>query len=166
MLYPNPYNVVIIPIDDSDKTKSGLLYIPEQARERCDQGTIKYKGSRVPDYLNINDYVLFSGYSGTLIFLEDEGRLIHMDYRDIICKIGSPATEMNGLYFRDSSGKYWPATYEIVCDTVARNIDNTGIQYGTKNYRKNDDDNKMKGKQLSYFDLPKNGHIDEKLEEE
>lgn len=62
--------VGIEPIFDNDKSKGGL-WIPEQAKSRCSQGIVKYLGPLVKD-IQVGDYVLFSGYNGDLIKLEDE----------------------------------------------------------------------------------------------
>jgi co-chaperonin GroES (HSP10) len=63
-------NVAIVPIEDDEKR--GSLYIPEQAQQRVDQGVIVYKGPDVKE-LEIGQHVLFSGYTGDKISIEDDG---------------------------------------------------------------------------------------------
>lgn len=53
------------PIFDEEKSPGGL-WIPDQAKGRCTQGIVKYKGPEVKD-LNIGDYCIFSGYNGDII---------------------------------------------------------------------------------------------------
>lgn len=58
-------DVGLEPIFDSPKSEGGL-WIPDQAKGRCTQGIVKYKGPEVRD-LNIGDYCIFSGYNGDII---------------------------------------------------------------------------------------------------
>jgi co-chaperonin GroES (HSP10) len=112
------------PIFDSDISKSGLIHIPEVAQERCDQGIIKYVGPDVED-LQVGDYVLFSGYSGTLVELEDEGLLIILPEEFVTCILHPPGTDVAGLYFRDKEGNHFTATYEMCTRFMADAIRNT-----------------------------------------
>lgn len=91
--------VAISPLRDPEKTPGGII-IPDVARERCDQGIIKYIGPKVKD-IKPGDYVLFGGYDGTLIQLEDEGTLIIMRAPFIKCiiEVGVDPS-VSGLYFR------------------------------------------------------------------
>lgn len=96
--------VAITPIFDPDRTKGGL-FIPDQAKERCDQGIIKYVSAE-EEFFEPGDYVLFSAYDGTLVQLEGEGLLIFMHSDALVCKISPPEylnTVMKGLYFRTDS---------------------------------------------------------------
>ena len=104
-------NIAVEPIYDSNKS-SGGLFIPEMAQERCDQGIVKYIGPDVID-IKIGDFVLFSGYTGTTVKLEDEGTLILMNEEFVTCIIHPPDTEIPGLYFRAKDGEYFQATYEM-----------------------------------------------------
>jgi co-chaperonin GroES (HSP10) len=63
-------NVAIVPIEDDEMR--GSLYIPEQAKQKVDQGVIVYKGPDVRE-LQVGQHVLFSGYTGDKISVEDEG---------------------------------------------------------------------------------------------
>lgn len=92
--------VAIIPIDDPEQI--GHIIIPDIAKERCDQGIVKYIG---PDckYCKIGMYVVFSGYTGSLIKIEDEGddRLIIMPEDFITCELTDiPTTPVKNLYFK------------------------------------------------------------------
>jgi co-chaperonin GroES (HSP10) len=99
---------------------SGLLHIPDVAKARCDQGIIKYTGPACK-HLNEGDYVLFSPYSGDLVFLEDEGRVIVMREIAVIAIIHPPGTDIPGLYFmdeRDGHRAFFQATYEVTTQFV------------------------------------------------
>ena len=111
--------VAIIPMDDPDITPGGII-IPDIAKERTDQGIIKYVGKNVTA-LGIGMHVLFSGYSGTLVNLEGEGRLIiiHQDF--IIADLPDPpTTDVPGLYFKGKDGEFYMATYELGLEFMAR----------------------------------------------
>lgn len=110
-------NVAITPIFDPDVSPGGL-YIPEMAKERCDQGIVKYCGPLVK-WISEGDYVLFSGYSGTLLQVEDEGKLIIIPERFIIAKLEAESIDVPGVYFRSPDGVYFTATYEMVVELVA-----------------------------------------------
>lgn len=111
-------NVALTPIFDPDVSPGGL-YIPEIAKERCDQGIVKYIGPKVK-WIKPNDYCLFSGYSGTYLDVQDEGRLIIMPENFLICKILPEPTEIPGVYFRGTDGRYFPATYEMAVELIAQ----------------------------------------------
>lgn len=108
--------IAVDPILDSDMTRGGL-YIPDIAKERADQGIVKYIGPDCKD-VEIGDYVLFSGYSGSTVRLEDEGLLIIMYEEFVTCKIEPPDTEVPGVFFRDREGLYFPATYEMAIELI------------------------------------------------
>ena len=110
---------------DPDKTVSGLLVIPEIAKERCDQGIVKYVGPEVK-WLKPGDHVLFSGYTGTLVSLEGEGLLIILPENFVSAIIYSPDFDVPGLYFRDSeNNEYFTATYEMAVELLARALERT-----------------------------------------
>ena len=109
-------NVAILPIEHADKI--GSLYVPEIARERLNQGFVKYRG---PDtkWLKIGMYVIFSGYTGTLTQIEGEGKLIIMPERFVIAELPEPKNIIvPGLFLRDREG-YFPATYETAMNYIA-----------------------------------------------
>lgn len=130
-----PHNkVAVSPISDPDRTASGLLYIPDVGKQRCDQGIVKYVGSDVQE-ITVGDYVLFSGYSGTTVIIEGEGNLIILPEEFITCRIDPPDTNINGLYFRTSSGEYFTATYEMAVEVIAQQFvdDRMSDRLKTKN---------------------------------
>jgi co-chaperonin GroES (HSP10) len=115
-----PHNkVAVVPITDPDMTASGLLVIPDVAKQRCDQGIVKYVGDSVQE-IKVGDYVLFSGYSGTVVIIEGEGEFIILPEEFVTCRIDPPDTDIAGLYFRSREGEYFTATYEMVASLMAR----------------------------------------------
>ena len=79
-LKPLRDDLAIIPIEDPDMV--GSLYVPEEAKQRTDQGIVKYKGPDV-ETIQVGDHVFFSGYSGRKISVEGEGILIFVEERFI-----------------------------------------------------------------------------------
>lgn len=109
-------------------TGDSHIHVPEQAKERCDQGVIKYVGEGVPN-LKPGDYVIFSGYTGTLTQIEGEGLLIIMHHRFIEATImmNQEALVVAGLYFKtyyigESVPSYEPATYEAALALLTQAI--------------------------------------------
>lgn len=92
--------VAIAPIENPDKI--GHIIIPDQAKDRLNQGFVKYRGPKVKE-VKIGDYVFFSGYTGTLTYIEGEGKFIIMPEKFIIATMVWPfkGTDIPGLYFRD-----------------------------------------------------------------
>lgn len=121
MLTMPPNKVAIEPIFDPDMI--GSLYVPDQAKERCDQGIVKYIGGDC-QYIKVGDHVLFSGYSGTLIKLEDEGLLIILPEEFIAAVVHDEPKPVDGLYFRSKDGEYFPATHEQATFLIARAMEN------------------------------------------
>ena len=110
-----------------DPLRYGKLIIPEQARERCDQGIVKYVGEEC-DFVGVGDHVLFSGYTGTLLQLQGEGLLIILPEEFVVAIIGYDgdevgATDIPGLYFRGQDGTYFTATYEMATTLIARGLE-------------------------------------------
>lgn len=92
--------VAVTPIYDPDTTPSGRIIIPDQAKERCDQGIVKYLGPECK-WIKQGMYVLFGGYTGQLIHLEGEGKLIIMPEDFVVAEIGEVDNiQVPGLYFR------------------------------------------------------------------
>ena len=113
--------VACIPIFDRETTHSGL-YIPEAARGRCNQGIVKYIGPKV-EQVRPGDFVLFSGYTGTLVRFESDGLLIFLPEDFITAIIEAKATPLPGLYFKDKSGEYFEATYETALDIIKDSLE-------------------------------------------
>ena len=97
-------------IGDPSKTPSGL-FIPDEARERSDQGVVAYIGPDVKD-IKIGDYVIFSGWTGTSLHVEGEGLIILLPEDQVIAVVHQVDTPISGLYHIDKDGKIFPATYE------------------------------------------------------
>lgn len=119
--------VAIIPIRDPDRI--GLIWVPDQAKERTDQGVVKYIGPECK-WCTIGAYVAFSGFSGTLFNVEDPERpghftedLIIVREKFVFCEfLDLPSTDVPGLFFRAADGEYFPATYEMGLHLMARSI--------------------------------------------
>lgn len=125
-----PHRVAVQPIFDPDMTSSGLLWVPETAKERCDQGIVKYVGKDV-ELVEPGDYVFFSGYTGTAFQIEGEGVLIIMHDEFITAKIvGDDVlnTDIPGLFFKTVDGKYLLCTYELAIDLIARAMEDASWQ--------------------------------------
>jgi len=124
--------VAIVPIFDPDKSPGGI-WIPEQAKERCDQGIVKYLG---PDcsIVKPGDYVIFSGYTGQTVRVDDE--LLIFTHEDAIVAVieGDDLndTEVSGLYFKGKDGVYFTATVEYALDLIAKSMINAPWRYGMK----------------------------------
>lgn len=117
MIQPPPKRVIVEPLSDPEMI--GSFYVPEQAKERVDQGIVKYIGKDC-NYVSIGDHVLFSGHAGTLIFLEGEGRLIVIPERFVTAIVYDPPTIVKGLYVRDSNnGSFFEVTYESAMQYMA-----------------------------------------------
>ena len=73
--------IAVIPFKDPDMI--GSLYVPEKAKQRPDQGIVKYRG---PDckHIRVGQHVIFSAYTGTKISVEDEGELYIMREPDVV----------------------------------------------------------------------------------
>jgi chaperonin GroES len=78
--------ILIKRLENDNKTESGLLYIPDSAKEKAQlgaviavgEGRLNPEGKRVPVQVAVGDTVFFGKYSGTeagvdhLIIREDE----------------------------------------------------------------------------------------------
>ena len=85
MLIPLRDLVYIIPLEDREKV--GSIYVPDQAKQRVDQGIVKYRGPDVKE-LRVGDHVIFSGYSGDELITETDGLLYLMREDDILAVFG------------------------------------------------------------------------------
>lgn len=131
MLVLNSENIGVVPVSDSDMTESGLLYIPDIAKKRANQGVVKYKGHNVKD-INIGDYVLFSGYTGTTVRVGNDEVIIIMNWKFVNAKISlNDPLVVPGLYFKlkstdDGSEIYITANYESAVNLLARALEPLG----------------------------------------
>ena len=117
MLKLQANKVAVVPLFDPDKI--GSIYVPEQAKERVDQGIVKYCG---PDceLVTIGDHVVFSGYTGTTVSIEGEGIMIILPEDFIAATLEMPVTDVPGLYFQAQNGEYFQATYEQAMILIGR----------------------------------------------
>lgn len=74
-------DIAVVPIEDPERTDSGL-YVPDQAKQRPDNGIVKYLGPEC-EILSRGDHVIFGGYVGNRLALDDEGMLILMRETDV-----------------------------------------------------------------------------------
>ncbi|HEC63930.1 MAG TPA: hypothetical protein ENI23_01405, partial [bacterium] len=112
------------------KPKSGNIEFLDEYKERVDQGIVKYVGSGVTREKNgfgIGDMVIFSGYSGELVSIEGEGLFIILPARFVVAQIITEPTQIDGLFFQDTEGNYWPATYESAIEIIAKALAETSV---------------------------------------
>ena len=94
MLKPLGDRVLVKPDAAEQKTASGL-YIPDNAKEKPQQGEVLAvgpgrrddKGERIPMDVKVGDKVLYSKYGGTEVHYEGEDYLI-VGARDILAILG------------------------------------------------------------------------------
>lgn len=98
--------------------KSVQLEVPDIAKERCDQGIVKYVAPGVKE-IKVGDHVLFGGYTGSTVALEGEGVLIILRETFVTAVIHGPDTTVPGLFFMDADGPF-PATYESAMQLLVR----------------------------------------------
>jgi co-chaperonin GroES (HSP10) len=125
--------IAIAPLFDPEKI--GSIYVPDKAKERCDQGVVKYAG---PDckYLKVGDHILFGGYNGTTVQLEGEGVLIVMHEDFVVCQIESENTYVPGLYWRDVDGQYERATMEQSIFLITKMLEDMGYNQAVRSKEK------------------------------
>lgn len=63
-------DIAVVPIEDPDRTEGGL-WVPDQAKQRIDQGIIKYLGPDCQIGLRRGDHVIFGGYTGQKLSISD-----------------------------------------------------------------------------------------------
>ncbi len=108
--------VAVAGIADPSKTKSGL-YIPDMAKERTDQGVVKYVGKDVKE-VKVGDYVIFSGWTGTALLIEGEGTIILLPEDQVEAILHPINTNVAGLFHVSKDGGFFPATYESAVDML------------------------------------------------
>lgn len=129
MLRLPPKKIAVTPLFDT--LKYGSLFIPETARERVDQGIVKYIGDNCK-WIGIGDHVTFSGYTGTLLSLEGEGLLIILPEEFVVGVIDYDSTdvarvEIPGLYFKGTDDEFFEATYEMVVNLLAKGLEESKV---------------------------------------
>ena len=125
MLTPLPRKVFVRPLQDPDEIEfaSGVkLLVPDSAKGRSDQGIVKYVGADCKT-VRIGDHVVFSGYSGDVLEIEGEGKLISLHERAIAAIIHDEPLHIPGLYLKVSEGKFIPATHEGAIEILYRHYD-------------------------------------------
>lgn len=112
--------IAVIPIFDPDKSEGGI-WIPDVAKERCDQGVVKYVANDC-ELVKPGDYVMFSGYTGTALQL-DEGTFIIFREEFVVAKVEGTMvdnTEVPGLFFQAPDKTFFPATVEFGLELIAK----------------------------------------------
>jgi co-chaperonin GroES (HSP10) len=110
--------IAIVPLENPEMI--GSIIIPDIAKERLNQGFVKYVGPEAKDCI-VGDYVLFSGYTGSMIHVDGEGKLIVMPEDFIIAHISRlPNIQVPGIYFRDKNGEFYEARYENMMGLLAQ----------------------------------------------
>lgn len=104
---------------------SGSIFIPDEAKERADQGIVKYVGPKVKQ-IKIGDYVLYSGYTGTTVqFAKDaDGVLIIFREPFVTAILDNPDTDVPGLFFHTKQD--WNALREEIKSIL---VTDTGINW-------------------------------------
>jgi co-chaperonin GroES (HSP10) len=125
-------NVAISPIFPANMI--GHIHIPDQAKDRCKQGIVKFVGPEC-EYIKPGDYVIFSAYDGTLVKLDDNLYIMMLE-KAIQCAVENiPDFDIPGLYLRDKDG-YFNGTYSMVMDMLTKGIQDSGwfgdLQKGVK----------------------------------
>lgn len=134
MFEPLPKKVAVVPLFDPDMSPSGLLYVPEQAKGRSDQGIVKYIGKDC-ELVHPGDLVVFSGYAGENLRVDNE-LLIVINEEHIAAVVegeGLDEVEVPGLYFRGTDGVYFQATYEFAIELIAKAVNEAPWRRGFKN---------------------------------
>ncbi|HEC64064.1 MAG TPA: hypothetical protein ENI23_02080 [bacterium] len=117
------------------KPTSGNIELLDEYKERVDQGIVKYVGAGVTKErygFGIGDMVIFSGYTGELVSVEGEGLFIILPARFVVAVIIPEPTQISGLFFQDTDGDYWPATYESAIELIAKSLGETSTLKITK----------------------------------
>lgn len=128
--------IAVTPLWDSKMSPSGLIHIPDSAQDRADQGIVKYVGPKVKT-LKIGDIIVFGNYDGTAVSIEDEGIVFIMEERAARAVLGiSPDyfedIEIDGLYYKDRRGNYFPANYETAMGIIRDSIQESPLHAGWK----------------------------------
>jgi chaperonin GroES len=120
MLIAKFQELIVQPLYDRDVSPGGII-IPDTAKERCDQGIVKYIGHGCRS-VYIGAHVIFNGYSGKTLDIEGEGTVIILREAEIAAIVEQQPIEINGLYFRDKQGKYHLVTYEQAMYLIASDL--------------------------------------------
>jgi co-chaperonin GroES (HSP10) len=128
-LRPLKNKVIVEVIPEPTETKGGLI-IPDVAIGRFKQGIVKGVGPECKE-VKFGDYVLFSGYSGTLVDVADDhtGRnreyaiVIPEDFITCVLEPNLGRTPVPGLYLKDSQdGSYFGCDIFLALRLIAQAI--------------------------------------------
>lgn len=86
-------HVAVIPLEDPLYREDSGLWIAEEARQKIDQGIVKYRGPATMD-IRVGDHVFFSGYNGTKITVDGEGVFIILSEEDVDAVWDEPPQKM------------------------------------------------------------------------
>jgi co-chaperonin GroES (HSP10) len=118
-------HAAIVPIDDPETTPGGII-IPDQAKDRTDQGIVKYVGADC-EFVSPLDYVIYGGFNGQLLIINTERLIVvHEDF--ITARVSTDdvdSLEVAGLYYKSRDGGFTSATYETAVEFLARTIENS-----------------------------------------
>lgn len=107
--------IAIHPLADPETTPSGRIIIPAIAKERVDQGVVKYVADDVEE-VKVGDYVIFSGYSGQNVFIgsdgSDESESLIIMHEDAVIAIINVPDEVTNLYLKS------PVNLSVLYDTI------------------------------------------------
>jgi co-chaperonin GroES (HSP10) len=120
------------------KARAVELYKPDGEKERSDQGIVKYVGEEAAKHgFLVGQYVLYSGYTGTLINLEGEGRLILMPFKFVQAELTEPENiEIPGLHiYNPTTFSYELATYESALQWIADEFSRLNLALKVKTRR-------------------------------
>lgn len=132
MLTMQPDRVAVEPLFDPDMI--GSIIVPDQAKERCKQGLVKYIGRDVK-LVQVGDHVLFGGYTGTLLQVQDEGLMFIMPEEFVVAIVHDDPIEIPNLYFKAKDGTYFNATHEMALAIIASNMQgHTSLRSITMHY--------------------------------
>jgi chaperonin GroES len=140
--------IAIRPLRDPDVTSGGII-IPSMAKERVDQGIIKFIGPSVEDEsLTIGKHVLFSAYDGTLILDEEEGELIIMPETAIKAILNISDVFVPGVYLKSTDGEYFETTYHALIEFAAMAMRESGVLHSidTRGRNKAEHERRLYGK--------------------
>jgi len=116
-------DVAIIPVKDELRTESGI-WLADQTRQLVDQGIVKYRGPATID-VRVGDHVVFEGYSGTKVSIEDEGVLIVL-----------PESGVHAIYEGNGQGVMFPKILvdQLLDEAIGDVFSRTGDEPERVNY--------------------------------
>ena len=92
----------------SDPDKIGMIWVPDTAKRKSDQGVVIYIGDDVKE-LKVGDHVLFPAYSGTQVVIADEGHFLIMPEEEIVAVLGEGEKVFTLAQIEDKIERAWEA---------------------------------------------------------